>query len=139
MKRHPALIPLSKFHRDILFLALIAKANAPDVKGYPKTIEGKIEYALDFHEGKLKPHFQKEATRLFAPLEGRFEQLDAIIGELRAERKTIYQMFGHLKADRKEKQLNALGALLEKHVRKEERIFFQTIQDLLSPEELDKL
>lgn len=139
MKRHPSLIPLSKFHRDILFLALIAKANAPDVKGYPETVEGKIDYALDFYEGKLKPHFEKEEKRLFETLQGRFEDLDEIIQELRKERKMIHKQFENLKAERKKDQLNQLGELLEKHVRKEERVFFQKVQDLLSPAELDKL
>ena len=139
MKRHPSLIPFSKFHRDILFLALIAKKNAPQVKSYPTDIEGKIDYSISFYDKKLLPHFSKEETRLFKTLKGRFEKLDEIIAELEQERAEIKILFEKLKAGKEANTLHQIGSLLEMHVRKEERVFFQSIQDFLFPEELDKL
>ena len=43
MKRHDKLIPLSRFHRSCLFLALMAKDNAPNIKNYPTEIPENIK------------------------------------------------------------------------------------------------
>lgn len=140
MRRHQSLIPLSRFHRSILFLALIAKKNAPPVKGYPPTLTGKIEYAQSFYEQRLKPHFKLEEEKLLSFVKGRNDQLDQLIDEILKEREELKQLFNALEnGSQAETALHNLGVALEKHIRKEERELFQMIQETLGDEELDRL
>lgn len=137
MKRHPSLIPLSRFHRSVLFLALICKKNAPPVKGYPTDLEGKCEYAISFYNGPLQKHIQTEEDLLFPAVGGKSPELDQLIAELIEEHKQLGQLINNLKnTSDLEEALDALGQLLEKHVRKEERQFFQLIQASLTASEL---
>jgi hypothetical protein len=128
MKRHEKLIPYSHFHRKILFLALISKSNAPDVKGYPTKIESKIDFALDFYKNELSYHFLQEKTKLFDQYQHRDSEIDLLVKDLLKEREKIKLLFHQLSLERKEGILNSLGELLEKHVRKEEREFFELLQ-----------
>lgn len=138
MRRHESLIPFSKFHRSCLFLALIAKENAPNVKGYPTDTEGKIEYALSFYQGPLKKHFDQEEA-LWQYVNHKSERLNKVITELGQERKALHQLFENLLANKVEITLNQIGALLEKHIRQEERVLFQQIQSDLTEEELSEI
>ena len=138
MKRHESLIPLSKFHRSCLFLALIAKENAPNVKGYSTDIDGKIQYAIDFYIGPLTDHFDQEGL-LWNYVKAKSDKLSQIIEALEAERRGIVELFQVLIANSSESTLNEIGNLLESHVRKEERILFQQIQSDLTEEELLKI
>ena len=128
MKRHKKLIPYSRFHRKILFLALIVKENAPEVKGYPTETQAKINYALSFYKEELTAHFKLEQINLFDFYLNKDKEVDVIIKELIAERTEINNLFQSLSVNKKEATLHQLGELLEKHVRKEERIFFQLLQ-----------
>ena len=137
MKRHPSLIPLSRFHRSVLFLALVCKKNAPPVKGYPTDLEGKRDYAISFYRGPLQKHIQTEENRLFPSISGKSPDLDQLITELKQEHIQLDQLFKNLEHTANlTEALAELGQLLEKHVRKEERQFFQLIQTSLSEDEL---
>ncbi len=138
MTRHISLIPLSRFHRSCLFLALVAKKNAPPVKGYPTDIQGKINYATSFYKGPFKNHFQLE-ERLWSYVSDKSNQLREIIESLILERQQLKQLFNTLVENQSEDSLNQIGALLEKHVRKEERVLFQQIQSDLTEEELSQI
>lgn len=138
MKRHEKLIPLSRFHRSCLFLALIAKENAPKIKGYPTGVQDKITYAISFYEVQLIPHFEQEEL-LWHQVANKSETLKKIIDALTTERKVLIGLFKQLKQYRLESTLFTLGELLEKHVRKEERILFQQIQVDLTEKELTLL
>lgn len=128
MKRHKKLIPYSRFHRQILFLALISKSNAPEVQGYPKDIQEKIDFALSFYKNELSLHFSEEKNKLFDQYQGQHNEVDELIEDLLKEREEIKLLFQRLLLEKKESILNKLGDLLEKHVRKEERQFFQLLQ-----------
>ncbi len=138
MKRHKSLIPLSQFHRSCLFLALVAKENAPSVKGYPTDIEGKIAYAISFYHGPLQKHFDQEAV-LWKYVSHKSERLDQVLTDLAHERKILNDLFNELSENKVETILNQIGILLEKHVRKEERVLFQQIQNDLTEEELSEV
>lgn len=132
MKRHEYLIPFSRFHRSILFLALIAKENAPKVKGYPEQIEDKINYALDFYENQLVNHFETEKREVFDVFRNKDSQVDQLLNEIELERKEIVNLFEKLmKVPDNHTLFFEIGERLEKHVRKEERELFQTIQENL--------
>jgi hypothetical protein len=133
MKRHEALIPYSRFHRKILALALISKSNAPDVKGYPTKIDDKIDFALVFYENELSFHFSEEKNKIFDLYKNQDHEIDLLIEVLLKEREEIKLLFQQLSIKREELLLNNLGELLEKHVRKEERQFFQLLQRKILP------
>ena len=129
MKRHPHLIPFSHFHRSMLFLSLIAKKNAPVVKGYPTKIEEKIDYALRFYQQEIIPHFEKEQRLIFDAVKEKSEKIDTLIGDLQEERKQLDTFFKALNDNPANIELfHKIGAYIEAHVRKEERVFFQTLQ-----------
>lgn len=138
MKRHEALVPFSRFHRSCLFLALVAKKNAPKIKDYPTELSGKINYAHSFYTNQLKKHFEKE-ERLWDFAEKHSEALASLIRFLRAERKELHKQFHMLEKEPTAEQLDRLGKLLEKHVRNEERKLFQLIQAELSEAQLQSL
>lgn len=140
MKRHASLIPLSRFHRSVLFLALVCKKNAPPVKGYPADDEGKRDYALVFYQSKLKPHMDLEESRLFPAIAAVNHALKTLTGELTEEHQRLDELFAELgKTENLSDTLNQLGILLETHVRKEERQFFQLIQESLDDTQLTEL
>lgn len=140
MKRHDSLVPLSKFHRSVLFLALVAKKNAPPVKGYPTTLEGKKDYAISFYERQLKDHFQLEEEKLLPAVQGKNQDLDELIDEIIREHSALTTLFNKLlNSNNLELDLDNLGVALEKHIRREERELFQQIQKVLAPKELNQL
>lgn len=138
MRRHQKLIPLSRFHRSCLFVALMAKENAPDMKGYSDEIPDKINYAVSFYQDQLKAHFEVE-QELWNQVSTKSEKLKIIIDELTVERLSLSRLFQRLAKIRSEKALNEVGDLLERHIRKEERVLFQQIQNDLSEQELVRL
>lgn len=140
MKRHESLVPLSRFHRSVLFLALVAKKNAPAVKGYPTTPEGKRDYAISFYENRLKDHFRVEEEKLLPAVRGKNGDLDKLTDEIISEHEGLKILFKELvNSQNLETDLDRLGVALEKHIRKEERQFFQLVQQTLTPRELDQL
>ena len=76
MKRHKALIPLSHDHHHGLLLAQLIKKNAPDYKGLPKDLNGKIKYTIDIYNSSLKQHFDDEEKILFPAVTGKDALLD---------------------------------------------------------------
>lgn len=140
MKRHPSLIPLSRFHRSVLFLALVCKKNAPPVKGYPQDLEGKRDYATSFYNRQLKAHMDLEEEQLFPQITHRTGSIDELVRELIREHREIDERMQKLpdSADLSS-DLDQLGLLLEKHVRKEERQLFQQVQEALTEPELEAL
>lgn len=140
MKRHPSLIPLSRFHRSVLFLALVCKKNAPPVKGYPEDDEGKRDYALTFYSTRIRQHMDLEEQKLFPTVATVNDELKALTEELSAEHNSLVQLFTELQSTEDlSEALDRLGKLLESHVRKEERQFFQLIQESLDEQALEGL
>lgn len=140
MKRHPRLIPLSRFHRSVLFLALVCKKNAPPVKGYPQDLEGKRDYATSFYNRQLKAHMDLEEEKLFPQIVNRTKSIDQLVKELILEHRAIDECMQKLPgSDDLSSHLDQLGHLLEKHVRKEERQLFQQVQEVFTETELQTL
>jgi len=140
MKRHDSLVPLSRFHRRVLFLVLIAKKKSPPIKGYPRTLKGKKNYALSFYENELEAHFQFEEEKLLPNIRGKNKELDKLADEIVREHMELRKFFNVLlNGDNPEAELNDLSVALGKHIRKEERKLFQTIQKTLTSQELNQL
>ena len=140
MKRHPTLIPLSRFHRSVLFVAQMAKKNGPKFKGYPTEVEGKAEYAYNFFLKSLEDHFKQEEEQLFPKIMGYTAELDALTKEVKAEHLQLSALFLSIpEQEELENHLDELGFALEAHVRKEERQLFQLIQATLDDDEMENL
>ena len=130
MKRHPALVRLSRDHYFGLLLAQQMKTGAAPYKGYPTEVDGKIRYLFSDYEEKLKPHFAAEENILFPAVKNLSPEISSLVNELIEGVKTS--------PDQGE-QLNEIGVLLEQHIRKEERQLFEMIQQAMGEEELLEL
>lgn len=140
MKRHKAIVELSRDHQKGLMLAQLLKKDAPPYKGLPTDDEGKMKYAIETFKSHLIKHFEDEERILFPASKGKSKQSDDLIDELLNEHKFFYENIPHLTFTEELKdKLDDIGFKLESHIRKEERILFNLIQELLSEEELNEI
>lgn len=140
LKRHPALISLSHDHRSTLMTAQLMKREAPPYPGMPVELSDKLQYVHMHFVMDMMPHFEREENVLFPFVAGKSKEINDMIDELKNEHIEIQHRLNALPslAD----QVSAMdkaGRLIEKHVRKEEREFFQMVQQVLSEEELLQL
>ena len=135
MKRHESLIALSHDHHHGLMLAQLIKMGAPEYKGLPTDLTGKVNHVKETWEKELKLHFENEEKILFSFVKGRATELDMLIEEILEEHIQIKNLIKSLDlAENQEDILNILGTKLEEHIRKEEREVFQKIQALFKDE-----
>lgn len=137
MKRHQAIAELSRDHQKGLMLAQLLKKNAPPYKGLPTEPKGKMNYALETFTDDLTQHFADEEKILFPSAKGKSKQCDDLIDELINEHKFFYEKIPALEnASNLIDEMDFIGRKLEEHIRKEERILFNLIQEILTEEEL---
>lgn len=140
MKRHKALIPLSHDHHHGLLLAQLIKKNAPDYKGLPKDLQGKINYTLETYNSSLINHFDDEEKILFPFVVGKDGKLDYLIDEIIGEHRLLENLITELPTSKNQTiLLDEIGRILESHIRKEERVLFPKVQKILSEDELSVL
>jgi iron-sulfur cluster repair protein YtfE (RIC family) len=140
MKRNKNLILLSHDHYHGLSLANLIKKNAPEFSRLPNDMPGKLRYTLNAYDNELIQHFFEEEEILFPAVEGKDPEIDELIEEVLEEHCRIRDLVFCLRAGVSiEDNLDRLGCLLEKHIRKEERILFKKIEDILTDEEMKKL
>lgn len=123
MKRHPALVPLSREHHEALVLALRARTTSDEAKA-----SALREQLLRRWEEQFKPHFAAEEQTLLPALAaagatGPAEEAFAQHEELRALIARLDD--GDLAA------LAPWGRAMDRHVRFEERQLFPLAQHLL--------
>jgi len=88
----------------------------------------------------LKGHFKLEEEVLFPSIKGFDTELDELAVEVAAEHSKLRELIERLvAANHQESRLDELGFALEAHIRKEERVLFQKIQEVLSEKELENL
>ena len=140
MKRHHALVKLSRDHYHGLLLAQQIKTGAAPYKGYPTDLEGKITFLFSEYEQKLKPHFALEENVLFPMAAKKSEELSTLVNELIKEHRQLFSMIENVPRSKDQPQaLNEIGVLLEQHIRKEERKLFEMVQQTFSEEEIKVL
>ena len=139
MKRHEALVPLSREHHTALILCQLLKNSVPHYKGLPAGVLDKAGYALNIFNTVLQPHFMKEEI-LLSKVRSCSAELDIISGEIVNEHEQLTAAFLALsnKTDL-ELALNNLGEALDKHIRKEERQLFPLIEQHCSGKLLDEI
>lgn len=132
MKRHPALVPLSDDHHRALVLArrlLRFEQDAEAVALEELAREVRQTLAED-----LEPHFRLEEQWLLPPLEARggggsAERIRCDHARLRSLAREPWSL----------DTPREIGALLERHVRFEERVAFPEAEAILSPAELEAI
>ena len=126
LKRHKAIIPLSREHHHTLLLCCKIR------KGFSNGVEPERmkRYTDWFFESHILPHFKIEEAYLF-PILG---SEDEMVKRALAEHRRLERLF---QDDRDlVKSLNHIEEELEKHVRFEERELFTKIQEQATPEQL---
>jgi len=131
VKRHPVLIPLSRHHHDHLVLAQLLKHGSPPYRGLPDDLNGKIDYLANHFRESLLPHMILEEQVLYPFIKEKVFFLDELVEDLEREHQEMTFIFNEIIANRDWKDLDRLGTLLEIHIRKEERVLFQKLQDEL--------
>lgn len=137
MKRHPALIPISREHHQGLILSRLLQKDAPLYKGLPKETKDKASYALEFYKKNLIAHFLAE-EKVLSLVKGIDAEIDRLSSEIKEEHYNFHISFTSINdGGNLPNQLDMLGKKLELHIRKEERVLFPLIQEKCSPEILN--
>ncbi|MFD3003223.1 hemerythrin domain-containing protein [Pontibacter toksunensis] len=142
MKRHQSLVPISRQHHGGLLTARLLQHGAPPYKGMPTTATAKREYVLQFYKEHLQPHFQLEETTVFALAITASDILAQQARQLQAEHRQLEQLIQALPEATDTAlpdKLHEVGQLLEQHIRQEERVFFEQMQQELPKDELQRL
>jgi hemerythrin-like domain-containing protein len=142
MKRHPALIPLSRDHHDGLVQAVRLRRAAADGDASARLAAAR-EY-VEFFRNEERVHLRDEEEELFPLFLRHVQPPPAPLREARAQH---VQLEGYARtldiavaagiADRG--TLAAAGELLDAHIRLEERQLFPLIEELVPNDELRRL
>jgi iron-sulfur cluster repair protein YtfE (RIC family) len=135
MKRHEALVPLSRQHHQMLILAQILQPNAPAYPALPTDIPGKQAYAMRVFEEIIEPQIRLEETVLFPAISGMNEDIDQLVYILKDDHCEIEQFIRTIQGDAQATNvMTQLSDLLIRHVRMEERELFELIQQYATDE-----
>ena len=137
LRRHPALVELSRDHHHVLVQAL-ALRRAADVDGDRRRVAAE---ALPFVSDEIGPHTAEEEEVLLP----RSAHLDPEGAQrIRDEHREIEQWASRIAGalttgGELAEPMRELGRLLDDHVRFEERSYFETVQRGLDEEALEEL
>ena len=134
MKRHKTIIPLSHDHHVMLKMAQGIKKNFIKTNLGTSSISNKVKSVIHSYNTELLPHFNHEETLLFPLAMGKDAELDILINEIVKEHDKIGEAISKIEEGNSEQNLDDLGFLLESHIRKEERIVFSKIEEILGDE-----
>ncbi len=142
MKRHAALVPLSRQHHDGLALGVMIQRGLPEGADPASTaeVERLRTQALDLWQLEFRGHFDVEEQIVFPAARQAVEP--GLVDALVAEHDEIRQRFADLEqASVAESRplLGPLRAALVGHIRTEERVLFQAMQEALDEQQLEAL
>lgn len=129
LKRHPALQPLSREHHHILLLGFKIR------QGLKNNIEPERirKYCTWFFDYYLQPHFEKEEFHLTHLLESDSE----ITSRLQHNHQKVSDAFKEMKTF--DIPIKVFELIVVSHVRFEERVLFEEIQNNLTDEDIQYL
>ncbi|MGH0032574.1 MAG: hemerythrin domain-containing protein [Myxococcota bacterium] len=129
MKRHPSLRQLSDDHHRALVLARRLQRDTAQMDA--AALAGLACEVREEFEAQMEPHFRVEEGLLLPALEGRGER--ALVAQTRDDHTRLRAL---VRGAWPRSTARELGALLEKHVRFEERVLFPRAETVLSEAEL---
>jgi hemerythrin-like domain-containing protein len=134
MKRHPALVELSRDHQHGL-----AKAHTLRHATETDHAAARSAFLLFWHD-EAEAHFQIEEQILLPALHG-LDAADEPVNRVLAEHAVIRRRAADLSdgAQPAVDDLHSLGGLLERHIRYEERVLFPLIERSLNDAQLTAL
>ena len=127
IKRDKSLQPLSREHHHSLLLCWKIRT------GFAKGVEaGRIKrYADWFFQNHIEPHFHEEEDHIFPILGTDHPHVKKAVGEHRK----LSRLFKD--QEEVEKSLSLIEETLESHIRFEERVLFNEIQQIATPRQLE--
>jgi hypothetical protein len=140
--RHDALIPLSREHHSVLIHALgLRRAAESHPVSRSTGAVATAEAFLAFYDQEMLAHMADEEEALL-PVSERVDPEN--VQRLRAEHDDLCERAAALRqaledGDDPRPLMGALGQRLHDHVRFEERVFFESVQERLSAEEIDEV
>src|ERR687891_645062 len=142
MKRHPALIPLSRHHHNGLVHALRLRRAAAD--GDASARLAAARGFVDFFRNEERVHLRDEEEELFPLFLRHVQSPPAPLREARVQHVQLEGLARKLEiavaADIVDRDtLAAAGELLDTHIRLEERQLFPLIEELVPDDELRRL
>ena len=142
MKRHLALVPLSRQHHDGLALGVMIQRGLRDGADPAHTaqFERLREQALDLWQLEFRGHFEVEEQIVFPAARASVEP--GLVDALLAEHQEIRQQFAALEQAPTSESgpvLERLRTALVRHIRTEERVLFQAMQEAMDEQQLDTL
>jgi hemerythrin-like domain-containing protein len=141
-KRHESLIPLARDHYEGLLLAVrLQQGTQALLRLWSHEPAWQAQYVVDFYQQHLRPHFDAEEQALF-PLAKAHVPLsvplvDLLIEQHREIERRVECLKDPHQADLPDR-LKEFGALLEDHIRKEDRELFPMFEEHASAEILRK-
>jgi hemerythrin-like domain-containing protein len=136
MLRDKNLIPLSHQHQHVLALCVRIDRASPVSQADLSAWQAEV---TQHFQSEIRIHFAAEEQVLF-PAARAFEELNPLVGELLAEHQVLREYFVLAEAHQlSATSLSDFGQRMSAHIRKEERLFFESVQRLMSPKELELL
>jgi len=133
-RRHESLIPLSHQHQHALALAVIIRRRFGIEKGEPAWREEMVSRIHEAYRAELDGHFEVEETVLFPEMERHLGPL-ALVAELLRDHDSLHGLVRLLEASATFPLLDGFSALLEAHIRKEERQLFAEFEKRMPADE----
>lgn len=135
-KRHPSLVSLSQDHHHTLALALRLRQGEKALltDGWTHDRNLQAERVQEIYRTELRSHFKAEEEVVFPAMREHVPASAATIDLLVGHHRAIEQLIERIAATEGTTRANdlvALGELLEKHVRIEERELFEMFQSSL--------
>jgi len=126
-KRHPSLVPLAREHHEGLLLAVrLQQGKKALLRLWSHDPHWQAGYVVEFYEKHLRTHFMAEEQGLFPIAEG-IKACKPHVDELLLHHRTLVEQVDRFRQPtrvRLDDALHAFGALLEEHIRKEDRVLF---------------
>lgn len=138
-RRHQSLVHLSHDHHDGLLLARqILDERATMLPDWPGDLRKQASFILEFFRRHLRPHFTEEEELLFPLIRRAVPAAASDIDRLLNEHRWIEEFMSDFSSDQplRAERLKQFGALLEGHIRKEERELFPLFEQKAGPEAL---
>jgi len=133
MLRDQNLIPLSHQHQHALALCVRIERALPIPQRDLSAWQAEI---IQIVQAEIGSHFAAEEQAVF-PAAQRFEELIALVDELVADHAALRADFARAGAgSMSAADLAEFARHLSAHIRKEERLLFERLQELMSPDDL---